>query len=102
MVEIALIWWPPNGFDPPIVLNMDWNSAFGPKFMIKIVAMTSIWWPSNGFAQTHEIQLSPKLILSLELLNMCYVLQQCGFRLCFYPCYRFQRLALDALSNACT
>jgi hypothetical protein len=72
MVEIALIWWPPNGFDPPIVLNMDWNSAFGPKFMIKIVAMTSIWWPSNGFAQTHEIQLSPKLILKFGIIK--YVL----------------------------
>jgi hypothetical protein len=33
MVKIASIWWPPNGFDPPIMLNMDWNSAFGLEFM---------------------------------------------------------------------
>jgi len=38
-----------------IVLNMDWNSVFGRKFMIdiKIIALASIWWPPYGFGLTN-------------------------------------------------
>jgi hypothetical protein len=46
------------GLGSPIVLSMDWNLAFGQKFVIniEIIAMTSIWWPPNGFGLTNCVE----------------------------------------------
>jgi hypothetical protein len=37
---------------------MDWNLAFGRKFLIniEIIAMASIWWPLDGFGLTNYVE----------------------------------------------